>query len=234
MTILAIDTSEQACSVALASGDTVIDSVSEIIGRGHAERLLPLIEERLTKAGLGYADFTRIAVTTGPGTFTGLRIGLAVARGLALQAGIPCIGMTGLAVLAAQVNAIAGTPIHAMITGRGGQAFYQRFQASADGGMPELVTEAVGLDAEDIATEVTKAAGVVIGSGVDLLLEKGLLDRSEDSRIKLSDARIIDPAKLALLAQNLEPEAYSPEPTYFRAADAKKATPILPVAQSGG
>lgn len=234
MTILAIDTSEQACSVALANGDTVIDSVSEIIGRGHAERLLPLIEERLTNAGLGYPDLTRIAVTTGPGTFTGLRIGLAVARGLALQADIPCIGLTGLAVLAAQARANAGTSIHAMITGRGGQAFYQRFQASADRCMPEPVTEAVGLDAEDIAAEVTKASGIAIGSGVDLLLEKGLLDRSQDSRIEFSDARFIDPAKLAFLAQGREPEAYPPEPTYFRAADAKKATPILPVHQSGG
>lgn len=234
MSILAIDTSEQACSIALANGDTVIDSVSEIIGRGHAERLLPLIEERLTNAGLGYADLTRIAVTTGPGTFTGLRIGLAVARGLALQADIPCIGMTGLSVLAAQASARAGTPIHATITGRGGQAFYQRFQASADGAMPDPVTEASGLDAENIAAEVNNAAGVVIGSGVDLLSEKGLLDRSQDSRIELDTARIIDPAKLALLAQNLEPEAYPPEPTYFRAADAKKATPILPVHQSGG
>lgn len=98
MTTLAIDTSEQACSVALACEGTVIDRASEIIGRGHAERLLPLIEERLAAAGRSYKDLERIAVTTGPGTFTGLRIGLSVARGLALQADIPCVGVTGLTV----------------------------------------------------------------------------------------------------------------------------------------
>ncbi len=233
MTVLAIDTSEQACSIALADGTTVIDSVSEIIGRGHAERLLPLIDERFAVTGLGYGDLTRVAVTTGPGTFTGLRIGLAVARGLALQADIPCVGITGLSVLAAQAEGEEGITVHALITGRGGQAFYQRFNGRTGDGMPAAVSEPEGRDAEDIVAEIRDCGGVVVGSGVDLLLEKKLIDLSSEKNISLASARIISPGTLAVLGGQLSPAQYSPEPTYFRAADAKKAAPVLPMHQPG-
>lgn len=236
MTILAIDTSEQACSVALASGDTVIDSASEMIGRGHAERLLPLIEERLAEAGLSYADLTRVAVTTGPGTFTGLRIGLAVARGLALQADIPCVGLTGLMVLAAQALGTSSGMAHSLITGRGGQAFYQAFEGAGDadsGSVPRPIHDPKGLDAEDIADTLRATDGVVVGSGVDLLAEKNLFGSELGETLTLHPDRTINPAMLARLAAEVDPAQYPPEPTYFRAADAKKATPVLPVAQNG-
>lgn len=233
MITLAIDTSEQACSVALADGTTVIDSKSEIIGRGHAERLLPLIEERLSANGLEYADLQRLAVTTGPGTFTGLRIGLAVARGLALQADIPCVGVTGLTVLAAQVSIGDSVPIHALITGRGGQAFYQQFERQDGFGMAAPVTEPAGLDAEEIAPMILATGGVAVGSGVDLLLEKRLIESPLGDSVEIASARHINPATLAVLAQQLAPADYPPEPTYFRAADAKKAVPVLRVHQSG-
>lgn len=234
MITLSIDTSEQACSIALAGEGTVIDSASEIIGRGHAERLLPLIEERMAATGHTYKDLKRIAVTTGPGTFTGLRIGLSVARGLALQADIPCVGVTGLSVLAAQVSASNSVPVHALITGRGGQAFYQRFQGQGGDGMPIPTTEPVGLDAEEIAPQILSKGGVLVGSGVDLLLEKRLVDSTSHDLISIDPGRVIDPATLAQMAQQLTAADYPPEPTYFRAADAKKATPVLPVRQPAG
>lgn len=231
MTLLAIDTSEQACSVALVENGRVRDSRSEIIGRGHAERLLPLIAERLAAHGLSYGDLTRVAVTTGPGTFTGLRIGLSVARGLALQGDIPCIGLTGLQVLAAQAMAQVddARPVHAMITGRGGQAFFQTFQGRGGDGLPKPHNDAVGLDAEDIADRVNKSGGVLAGSGVLLLKEKSLFDplKAQTTPDKVSQ---ICPATLGQLAWSLAPAEYPPEPTYFRAADAKKAVPVLPVA----
>lgn len=234
MTLLAIDTSESACSVALLAADTVVDSRSEIIGRGHAERLLPLIEETLVSAGLGYSDLSRIVVTTGPGTFTGLRIGLAVARGLALQGDLPCIGLTGLQVLAAQAWAQtnpASVAVHAVITGRGGQAFYQCFEGTGDDGIPAATEAAAGLDAQDIAKAVLSRGGVVIGSGVSLLRDGNFIgEGSSAAAVDLIDVPYIDPAALGQLGQIADPELYPPEPTYFRAADAKKATPILPVA----
>ena len=232
MTLLAIDTSEQSCSVALLDGEAVKCSVSEHIGRGHAERLLPLIEEQLDKACRSYADISRVAVTTGPGTFTGLRIGLSVARGLALQGSLPCIGLTGLSVLAAQGmrESDEGGIVHALITGRGGQAFFQSFRGRNDDDTPKPLSEPVGLDIGDIASEVGARGGIVVGSGVDLLVEAGHRQRLEAQGIRLHADRVIDPLMLAYLSANLDAGGYPPEPTYFRAADAKKATPVLPTA----
>lgn len=232
MVLLAIDTSEQSCSVALLDGDTVIDECSEHLGRGHAERLLPMIAERLALAGLTYADLNRIAVTTGPGTFTGLRIGLSVARGLALQADIPCIGLTGLQVLAAQALAQGSEDetIHAMITGRGGQAFLQSFAGQDEHGLPVPMGDPQGLDADVIASIINATPGTLVGSGVSLLREKGLLSAKSGTTQLAGD--VISAPTLGRLAASLSADKFPPEPTYFRAADAKKATPALPVAQA--
>lgn len=222
MTLLAIDTSESACSVALISDETVIDSKSEIIGRGHAERLLPLIEERLAAAGLNYADLTRIAVTTGPGTFTGLRIGLAVARGLALQGNLPCIGLTGLQVLAQYAGHKApATTVYAIIAGRGGQAFVQKFKGS---GFPDAADIVANLDLGDIAKIVEAESGTVISTSDEITNKFAQLG------FETIFLEAIDVATLGLMAKGLDPVAYPPEPTYFRAADAVKAKPIIPVA----
>jgi tRNA threonylcarbamoyladenosine biosynthesis protein TsaB len=222
MTFLAIDTSESACSIALLDGSTVVDSKSEMIGRGHAERLLPLIEERLAAAGLSYADLTRIAVTTGPGTFTGLRIGLAVARGLALQGNLPCVGLTGLQVLAASANSLAcASPVYAVIAGRAGQAFVQKFASDR---FLDSVDAVANLDMDAIGQMVEGDPGTVVSTSreiTELFAGRGF---------EVIFLEAIDVVTLGRLALDLDPLAHPPEPTYFRAADAKKATPILTVA----
>lgn len=222
MTLLAIDTSESACSIALLDGGTVVDSKSEMIGRGHAERLLPLIEERLVATGLTYSDLTRIAVTTGPGTFTGLRIGLAVARGLALQGSLPCVGLTGLQVLAASANEQAGTaPVYAVIAGRAGQAFVQKFTSDR---FLDSVDAVANLDMGNIVKMIDGDPGTVVNTSreiTELFAGRG---------IEVISLEAIDVVTLGRLALDLDPETHPPEPTYFRAADAKKATPILTVA----
>ena len=99
MIVLALDTAGETCAVALAktgNGLSVLARRADAIGRGHAERLMPMIGEALAEAGLAYADLERIAVTTGPGSFTGTRIGVAVARGLALALGIRAVGVSVL------------------------------------------------------------------------------------------------------------------------------------------
>mgnify|MGYP001050113273 FL=1 len=93
--ILAFDTSAAHCAAALLSGDTVLAARSEEMGRGQAERLMPLLEELLAGAGKGWADLDAIGVGTGPGNFTGIRISVAAARGLALALGIPAVGVSG-------------------------------------------------------------------------------------------------------------------------------------------
>ena len=84
MKILAFDTALNACSVAIADDGQVLAHTHEKRRRGHAETLLPMIEDEMKKAGITYEDLDLLAVTVGPGTFTGLRIGLAAARGISI------------------------------------------------------------------------------------------------------------------------------------------------------
>jgi tRNA threonylcarbamoyladenosine biosynthesis protein TsaB len=108
MKILAVDTALGACSVAVLSGEQVLSHRYEIMGRGHAEALAPMIQRAMQDAGLSFADLERLAVTTGPGTFTGQRVGLAFMRGLRLALKLPLIGVTTLETMARM--AIEETP----------------------------------------------------------------------------------------------------------------------------
>jgi tRNA threonylcarbamoyl adenosine modification protein YeaZ len=103
MRVLAIDTALEACSAAVldTSAGTVAARESLPMQRGHAEALMPLIARVMGRAGCTFEDLDRIAVTTGPGSFTGLRVGIAAARGLALATGKPAVGITTLAAFAA-------------------------------------------------------------------------------------------------------------------------------------
>ena len=98
--VLGFDTSAAHCAAALLSGDRLIASVTEDMTKGQAERLMPLIEEMLAGAGTGWRDLSLIGVGTGPGNFTGIRISVAAARGLALSLGIPAIGIGAAEALA--------------------------------------------------------------------------------------------------------------------------------------
>src|SRR5580658_2808001 len=103
MRLLAIDTALAACSAAVfdAEHGGIVASESLPMTRGHAEALIPLVKRVMDQAGVGFTAIDRVAVTTGPGSFTGLRVGLAAARGIALAAGKPAVGLTTLAALAA-------------------------------------------------------------------------------------------------------------------------------------
>src|SRR5215510_13856198 len=105
MRVLAIDTALHACSAAVLDSDrqAIMASESLTMQRGHAEALMPLIARVMDSAAIEFKDLDRIAVTTGPGSFTGLRVGISAARGLALAAGKPAIGLTTLAAFAATI-----------------------------------------------------------------------------------------------------------------------------------
>lgn len=100
MIVLAIDTALDACSVAIVREGETLAALSEQMNRGQAERLAPTVQEAIAAAGLTFAQIDRIAVTTGPGSFTGVRVGLSFARALALALNKPCLGVSTLEALA--------------------------------------------------------------------------------------------------------------------------------------
>lgn len=129
MKILALDSATTACSVALWAEGTVLASESIVQDRGQAEALLPMVERVRAKAGLDLSAVDRLAVTVGPGHFTGLRAGLATARGLALALGRPLIGITTLQAVAAGVSAAerAGASLVVALDSKRAEAYFQVF-----------------------------------------------------------------------------------------------------------
>ena len=203
MLTLVIETATAACSVALIDGDRVVARAHELVGRGHAERLVPMIAEL---PGGGRAG--RILVDCGPGSFTGIRVGIAAARGLALGWGVPVSGYSSLALVAAA--AFAARPgldrVAAVIEGGHGEVFMQAFHTTL---LPlvDLASLAPG-------AALARLDGMpAFGSGVARLLQ---IEPALDATDALPDAAE---------AWRLPPElaAMSPRPLYGRAPDAKVA-----------
>jgi tRNA threonylcarbamoyladenosine biosynthesis protein TsaB len=144
MRVLALDTSTECCSVALLNG-AVLTMRQEILERGHAERVLPMVDELLEEAGLALADLDGIAFGRGPGSFTGLRIAAGVTQGLALGANLPVAPVSSLAAVAAQVPAGAGEYVLACNDARMGEIYWAVFRAETDGGVSLLSSELVSV-----------------------------------------------------------------------------------------
>ena len=139
MRLLALDTATEACSAAIFR-DGVVDERYEVMGRGHAGRLLPMADELLRAAGMAVTDLDAIAFGRGPGGFTGLRIAAGVAQGLAAGIGKPVLPVSDLAALAAAGARTSGAGrVLACMDARMGQVYWAAFDCS--GGAPVAVTE---------------------------------------------------------------------------------------------
>jgi tRNA threonylcarbamoyladenosine biosynthesis protein TsaB len=200
--VLAIDTCLSACSVAVLDGERTAAWASEPMERGHQERLAPLAREVMARSGLAFTDLDRIAVTLGPGSFTGLRVGLAFAKGLGLALERPVIGLSCLEVLAAPFAAAPGRTL-ALLPAREGAACHQQFEAGRPLGPPAagLLAGLEGLDG------VTRIVGAVE-------LADGLMPGAERMPALLPDAAIA-----ARLAVDRTPGDLAP--LYMRPPDAK-------------
>jgi tRNA threonylcarbamoyladenosine biosynthesis protein TsaB len=146
MNFLAIDTATEACSAALSIDGTIIER-SELAPRRHAELILPMIESLLVEAGLARRDLEGIAVGRGPGAFTGVRLAISVAQGLALGLDLPIVPVSSLAALALDAPVDAehrDNAILAVIDARMGEVYTGAFRRSGDGLVEAISDEAVG------------------------------------------------------------------------------------------
>jgi tRNA threonylcarbamoyladenosine biosynthesis protein TsaB len=141
--LLAIDTATEACSAALLVGDQLIER-SEIAPRRHAELILPMIESLLAEAGITRGQIDGIAVGRGPGAFTGVRLAISVAQGLALGLNVPVVPVSSLAALAQDVPVDIDAPILAVIDARMGEIYAGSFCRGAHGLVEPIGSESVG------------------------------------------------------------------------------------------
>ena len=218
MITLAFDTCLDACSVALFEGaeGKLLAARHELMSRGQAEALFPLIDETVKEAGLTPADIQQIAVTCGPGTFTGVRIGVAAARGLAIASNLPVIGLTSLqaiAICAIAADAPAG-PVAALIDARRGELYVASYDAN---GVELNKPQAVAVDDAHAALPAGKV--LLAGSGAKLLA-----DRSEDW-VPSSAPELPVASCWGVAAAGMAPGAEPPLPLYLRAPDAKPPAP---------
>jgi tRNA threonylcarbamoyladenosine biosynthesis protein TsaB len=161
--IIAIETATEACSAALSVDGRIVER-SEIAPRRHAELILPMIESLLAESGLARAQLDGIAVGRGPGAFTGVRLAIAVAQGLALALDIPIVPVSSLAALA-QDAPDAGASILAVIDARMGEVYAGMFRRGEGG-----LVEAIGEETVGKADELTLPQSTqwcVVGSGWD-------------------------------------------------------------------
>ena len=212
--ILAFDTSAAHCAAALLQGDRLIEARAEELGRGQAERLMPMLEEMLGRAGLGWRDIDAIGVGIGPGNFTGVRLSVAAARGLALALGIPAIGVT---VLEARAFGLP-RPVLVALQAPRGQLYLQLFEAGA--AEEPVLADPEALPAWAFGTEpVTGDAAARLAPmlGAPAVVPPAVPLAEAIARIALSRAASREPR---------------PAPLYLRAADAappREAPPeILP------
>jgi tRNA threonylcarbamoyl adenosine modification protein YeaZ/ribosomal-protein-alanine acetyltransferase len=208
MLILALDTSMAACSACVykMGAGTVLAAKQAFMDKGQAEALAPMIQETMREAGVAFADISRIAVTTGPGTFTGVRIGLAFARGLGVSLAIPVIGVNSLAAIAA--NEKSGShPIIVASDARGGNIYFATFDANGRELAPPKI---VGPD--DIA--VPAQTCILLGTGADAILKSHQHVRGTGGDLPIA-------ANFVRLAANLQSAEFPPEPLYLRAPDVK-------------
>lgn len=222
MNILAFDTCFGAASVALswetAHGDRQKCEAYEEMEAGQAERLMPMIAEVMGPSGLRFSDLHRIAVTRGPGAFSGVRVGVAAARSLGLATGVPLVTTTSLKVMAVGADRLLGprdAPILAVaVDARRGSLYLQLFQS----GTCEEVSDAELVSPEEAGLKIAGRHTVAVGSGATMLAHA-----AKSGVVATLEALQPNAGDLAALAPALSPVRMI-VPLYLRPPDAKPQT----------
>jgi tRNA threonylcarbamoyladenosine biosynthesis protein TsaB len=217
MRLLAIDSALAACSAAvLDTGQSAVAAQESIaMQRGHAEALMPLVARVMERAGLAFADLDRIAVTTGPGSFTGLRVGIAAARGLALAAAKPVVGITTLAAFAAPLIAAADRlPVVAAVDARHDHVY---LQVLGPGGRTLVAPRLANL--REALRVAASGAPRLTGNAATLLAKAWPAGERPPSEVTQREAP--DIAWVGWLGAVANESAAPPKPLYLRPPDAQ-------------
>jgi tRNA threonylcarbamoyladenosine biosynthesis protein TsaB len=223
MLILAIDTALDACSAGVldTDGGQLIALESQPMKRGHAEALMPLIQRVMDRSGVVFATLDRIAVTTGPGSFTGLRVGLSAARGIGLAAHKPVVGLTTLTAYAAPiVGQNADQPIVSAIDARHEHVYFQ--VVSGNGGSlvrPQVTSIDEALGASRFGTPY------LVGNAANILADRWPADAPPPFKVDPQPAP--DIAWVAWLGAAVSADTAPARPFYLRAPDARPPTDPL-------
>jgi tRNA threonylcarbamoyladenosine biosynthesis protein TsaB len=217
MLILAIDTALDACSAGILDTDAgkLIAHESLPMKRGHAEALMPLIARVMKASGIAFAALDRIAVTTGPGSFTGLRVGLSAARGIALAAGKPAVGVTTLTAYAAPVVSESGEqPVISAIDARHDHVYFQVVSGNGSSLVwPQLVSIEEALGASRFG------APWLVGNAAEILRQRWPAQALAPFKVDAQPAP--DIAWVGWLGAAVSPDNAPAKPYYLRAPDAK-------------
>lgn len=219
MRVLVIDTALGACAAGVVEGDRVLGRRSEVMARGHSERLGGFVRDAVAQAGGGFETLDRIGVTVGPGSFTGLRVGLAFALGLGQALGRPVVGLSSLTGLAASVEGGPAGPVAAVIDARRGEVYLQTF---LDGEALEP-PRALAIEAARVALSSTGRAWRWAGDGAVLV-------SPETGPVPLAPTI----QALARLTATLDPADHPARPLYLRAPDATPPTRLPGQARTPG
>jgi tRNA threonylcarbamoyladenosine biosynthesis protein TsaB len=225
MKLLAVDTALGACSAVVLDGEVMLARAFEPMERGHAERLAPMVRDVMSSAGIRFEVLDRLAVTIGPGTFTGQRVGYAFMRGLRLALGRPLIGITTLSAMAHAAMAETGAGAAAVLHDAKRDEVYFALSTKEHTVVPDRLisfAEAVstihefnnnsGMCLTLAGTAALQAANALQGQARDVVV----------SKITVPDALWV--ARLAISAP--EPTAI-PRPLYLRPPDARLPAPQL-------
>jgi tRNA threonylcarbamoyladenosine biosynthesis protein TsaB len=219
--LLAIDTTLDAASAAVLGADGAVRAWRTLpMARGHAEAVAPLARDVMAEAGVAFSDLRRLAVTTGPGSFTGVRVGLAFQRAMAVALAIPCVGVSTLEALALG-QGVAGVRIGAIATSGG--LYIAAYRDGVEILAPRRADN--GAEAAAILAAAGLVAGAAFGSGAAGLGGGFTVGDPGPPGIcgfaSLAAAGPPDIVGFAHLAAARDPAAHPPTPLYLRAPDAK-------------
>jgi tRNA threonylcarbamoyladenosine biosynthesis protein TsaB len=219
MKLLAVDTALGACSAVILDDEMVRGHAFEPMQRGHAERVAPMVQDVMLSSGLNLDAVDRLAVTVGPGTFTGQRVGYAFMRGLKLALGRPLIGITTLAAMAEAAMAQTGTGAAAVLHDARRDEVYLTLVTKAktlSGDRLVSIAEAVDtiLEFDNDLTEGLAVAGTASRHAAEILLSRGC-------KPVLSDIVAPDALWVARVAMSATEPETTPRPLYLRPPDAR-------------